>query len=231
MELVTPRLRLARAEDPALVVRYVTDNREHLAPWEPTRDDAYFTTEFWEDTLRAYARDEAQGRHVRLHLYEGVQTLRGDAQRTPPVPLASEGGLTLPSVHVPGTSNAADREPPSLARGVGGSSGAERIIGTANLNNIVRGAFHSAHLGFSLHHERQGHGLMKEALDALIAWAFSPEGLHLHRIEANYQPHNGRSAALLDRLGFRQQGFALDYLFLAGAWRDHVMTALINEKW
>ena len=107
----------------------------------------------------------------------------------------------------------------------------ERVIGAVNLNNVVRGFFHSAYLGFSLDHAAEGQGKMHEALVAVVAHAFSKDGLHLHRIEANHQPHNARSAALLGRLGFERQGFAKDYLFINGAWRDHVMTALINREW
>ena len=72
---------------------------------------------------------------------------------------------------------------------------------------------------------------MREALEAVVAHAFSKHGMHLHRIEANHQPHNARSAAVLARLGFERQGFAKDYLFINGEWRDHVMTALINRAW
>lgn len=104
-----------------------------------------------------------------------------------------------------------------------------RVIGTIGLANIVRGAFHCAHLGFGLDREREGAGYMREALEAVIAHAFGP--MNLHRIEANHQPQNLRSAALLRRLGFVPTGYARDYLHIAGAWRDHVQTALINPDW
>ena len=104
-----------------------------------------------------------------------------------------------------------------------------RIVGTIGLSNIVRGAFHCAHLGFGLDGALEGGGYMREALEAVIAHAFGP--MNLHRIEANHQPHNLRSAALLRRLGFVPTGYARDYLHIAGAWRDHVQTALINPSW
>lgn len=109
------------------------------------------------------------------------------------------------------------------------TSGAIRVVGAIGLSNIVRGAFHCAHLGFSLDHALEGRGLMREALQATIAHAFGP--LNLHRIEANHQPQNLRSAGLLRRLGFVPTGYARDYLLIAGAWRDHVQTALINPSW
>jgi ribosomal-protein-alanine N-acetyltransferase len=104
-----------------------------------------------------------------------------------------------------------------------------RIVGTVGLSNIVRGAFHCAHLGFGLDASLEGRGLMREALEAVIAQAFGP--MNLHRLEANHQPHNLRSAGLLRRLGFAPTGFARDYLLIAGTWRDHVQTALLNPRW
>jgi len=42
------------------------------------------------------------------------------------------------------------------------------------------------------------------------------------------RPENGRSVALLQRLGFEDEGLAREYLFINGAWRDHRMFALRN---
>lgn len=105
----------------------------------------------------------------------------------------------------------------------------ERVIGHAHLSNLVRGAFQACHLGFGIDREREGHGLMREALTEVLDWAFGP--LALHRIEANHRPENTRSAGLLKRLGFVPQGYARDYLYIDGAWRDHVLTALTNHAW
>lgn len=104
--------------------------------------------------------------------------------------------------------------------------GAE-VIGACNLTDIVWGAFQSSHLGYSLDSKRQDQGLMTEALRLLIAYAF--EEIKLHRIEANYMPTNERSAKVLRRLGFDINGYARDYLFLDGAWRDHVLTSLTSR--
>jgi ribosomal-protein-alanine N-acetyltransferase len=67
---------------------------------------------------------------------------------------------------------------------------------------------------------------MAEALRAANAFVFG--SMRLHRIMANYRPENERSARLLERLGFEREGLARDYLFIDGAWRDHVLTALVN---
>jgi ribosomal-protein-alanine N-acetyltransferase len=102
-----------------------------------------------------------------------------------------------------------------------------RLVGNIHFSQVVRGAFHNALLGYSLDATCEGLGLMHEALAAGIAVVFSP-ALNLHRIQANVRPDNTRSLALLQRLGFVHEGMAREYLFIDGAWRDHVMTARRN---
>jgi [ribosomal protein S5]-alanine N-acetyltransferase len=103
-----------------------------------------------------------------------------------------------------------------------------RILGEVNLTGIRRGIFDNAYLGYNLDREAVGKSLMFEALTAVIPFAFAPEGLALHRLSAAYRPTNERSGALLRRLGFTVEGYARDYLFIDGAWRDHILTALIR---
>lgn len=100
------------------------------------------------------------------------------------------------------------------------------MIGECNFSNIVLGAFHACHLGYSLALQAQGQGLMTEALGRAIAYVF--EDLQLHRIMANYRPENARSARVLAALGFEREGFARAYLKINGQWADHVLTSLIN---
>ena len=54
---------------------------------------------------------------------------------------------------------------------------------------------------------------------------------HLHRISANYLPHNTRSAGVLKRLGFTVDGYARDYLRIDGRWQDHILTSLVDPDW
>lgn len=100
------------------------------------------------------------------------------------------------------------------------------VCGTVSLTQISRGAFQACYLGFGLATSMVGQGLMYEALVPVIALAF--DQLALHRIMANHLPENLRSARLLRRLGFVVDGYARDYLFIAGSWRDHVLTSLTN---
>ncbi|MEM9802213.1 MAG: GNAT family N-acetyltransferase [Planctomycetota bacterium] len=102
------------------------------------------------------------------------------------------------------------------------------VIGVINLSQIVRGAFQAGVLGYSLDRSAEGQGLMSEGLSALVEHAFDTMGLH--RIMAAYRPENERSAAVLERLGFEKEGYAKNYLFIDGAWRDHVLTALTRPE-
>jgi ribosomal-protein-alanine N-acetyltransferase len=105
---------------------------------------------------------------------------------------------------------------------------ASRVIGRINYTQIARGPFQSCMLGYAIDAQLQSRGLMHEALAATIAYVF--DVMRLHRIQANYVPDNVRSGRLLQRLGFRKEGLAAKYLYINGAWRDHVLTALVNPR-
>lgn len=102
------------------------------------------------------------------------------------------------------------------------------LLGYLNFNEIVRGVFQACYMGYALAESAQGRGYMTEAARAGIEFIFDQAGLH--RVMANYMPANVRSAAVLQRLGFTIEGAARDYLFLAGAWQDHVLTSLTNPN-
>ena len=102
------------------------------------------------------------------------------------------------------------------------------ILGQVNLNNVVRGAFQAAHLGYHLGRDCEGRGLMQQSLSLVIDYAFTE--FRLHRLMAGYVVGNARSAKVLARLNFRVEGIAKSYLFIDGAWRDHVLTALTDPS-
>ena len=105
----------------------------------------------------------------------------------------------------------------------------EYIVGNVNFDNFVRGAGQFCFLGYNLAEAQQGKGYMSEAVRVAIQYVF--EELNLHRVMANYMPHNQRSGNLLKRLGFVVEGYARDYLFINGRWEDHIQTSLINRNW
>lgn len=103
------------------------------------------------------------------------------------------------------------------------------VLGRTGLSRIERGGFHACNLGYALRQSAQGKGLMHEALTAVLGHAFAVMGLH--RVEANYMPHNERSGRVLEKLGFVKEGLAHEYLHINGKWQDHVLTALTNSQW
>ncbi|WP_371618729.1 GNAT family N-acetyltransferase [Streptomyces sp. NBC_00454] len=103
------------------------------------------------------------------------------------------------------------------------------IAGFVNINNIVRGAFQCGALGYGAFAHAAGRGLLGEALDLVLGHAFAADGLGLHRLEANIQPGNTASIALVRGRGFRLEGLSADFLHVDGAWRDHERWAITAE--
>ena len=105
----------------------------------------------------------------------------------------------------------------------------EKVRGTISFNSILRRAAHYCTLGYGIDEEIMNQGLMTEALEASIKYVF--EEMNLHRIMANYIPTNESSARVLRKLGFVVEGYARDYLFLNGEWKDHILTSIVNPQW
>jgi ribosomal-protein-alanine N-acetyltransferase len=103
------------------------------------------------------------------------------------------------------------------------------LAGVINISEIVRDGFPSGYLGYYAFEPHAGRGYMRAGLAEVLRMAFRRYGLH--RVEANIQPGNARSIALVRDLGFRREGFSPRYLKLAGRWRDHERWALTIEDW
>lgn len=103
------------------------------------------------------------------------------------------------------------------------------IVAVFTLSQIFRGAFQNAYLGFHAFVPFAGRGWTTAGMRAMLEHTFGPLGLH--RVEANVQPDNVRSRALVERVGFRHEGFSPRYLHIAGAWRDHERYAMTAEDW
>jgi [ribosomal protein S5]-alanine N-acetyltransferase len=104
-----------------------------------------------------------------------------------------------------------------------------KLVGFVNINSIVRGSFQSGYLGYAGFASHSGRGLMTAGVHAVVDLAFNTLGLH--RLEANIQPANVRSRALVQRLGFRREGFSPLYLMVDGEWRDHERWAALADTW
>jgi len=106
---------------------------------------------------------------------------------------------------------------------------ADELAGVVNINEIVRGLFQSGYLSYYGFAPHSGQGYMTEGIRAVISKAF--RSLGLHRLEANIQPGNANSRQIVQRLGFRLEGFSPRYLKIAGKWRDHERWAITVEDW
>jgi ribosomal-protein-alanine N-acetyltransferase len=102
------------------------------------------------------------------------------------------------------------------------------FIGKIALSGIMRGAMYGAYLGYWMAEDAQGQGYVTEALRAVLDFAFGPAGLH--RVQAAIMPRNTRSLHVIEKLGFRREGYAERYLQIAGKWEDHVLFARTREE-
>jgi ribosomal-protein-alanine N-acetyltransferase len=103
----------------------------------------------------------------------------------------------------------------------------DEVTGTFVLSQIFYGPLCSAYLGYWATLAYAGQGYMTEGMDGVLRYAFKV--LKLHRVEANVQPGNTGSIALLERSGFRREGFSPRYLKVGGRWRDHERWAILAE--
>ncbi len=76
---------------------------------------------------------------------------------------------------------------------------------------------------------RQGQGLMTEGIRLALGFAFGAAGLH--RVQAAIMPRNQASLRVVEKVGFRREGFAQRYLQIAGKWEDHLLFAITQEEW
>jgi [ribosomal protein S5]-alanine N-acetyltransferase len=104
-----------------------------------------------------------------------------------------------------------------------------RLAGMFSISEIVRRAFQSAYVGYGGVAGLEGQGYMTEGMGLVLDRAFGPLGLH--RLEANIQPGNTASIALVRRCGFVREGFSEKYLKIRGEWRDHERWAIRAELW
>ena len=102
------------------------------------------------------------------------------------------------------------------------------IAGVINLSVITRGALDSAYLSYYVAAPYAGKGFMALGLLSVIDKVFHE--LRLHRLEANIQPDNFRSKSLVNRCGFKYEGFSPKLIKVNGQWRDHERWALLNPN-
>jgi [ribosomal protein S5]-alanine N-acetyltransferase len=103
----------------------------------------------------------------------------------------------------------------------------DELLGGITLGGVRRGVSQSGTLGYWMGAPHAGKGRMTRAVAATVEFALTR--LRLHRIEAACIPENAPSIALLERNGFRREGYARGFLRINGAWRDHLMFGLLES--
>jgi ribosomal-protein-alanine N-acetyltransferase len=105
----------------------------------------------------------------------------------------------------------------------------DRVVGRMTLNDIVRGPFLNAHLGYWIDSEYLGRGLTTKAVREVCGMADQEVGLH--RVAAATLLHNEASQSVLRKCGFELVGTAPRYLEIDGRWQDHRLFQLIlNDR-
>jgi len=86
-----------------------------------------------------------------------------------------------------------------------------------------------AELGCTLHKDFQGNGYATEALSRMVDFLFHT--LNKHRLVASIDPRNIASIRLIERLGFRKEGYFKESYYLRGQWTDDVIYAMLRKEW
>ncbi|KEO53940.1 GNAT family N-acetyltransferase [Thioclava indica] len=97
----------------------------------------------------------------------------------------------------------------------------QRFLGALTLDNIRRGPAQAGTLGYWVGQRHARQGYMREAIEAVVHYAFTT--LDLSRIEAACLPENAASRGVLEKSGFKYEGVAQSYLQINGRWRNHVL--------
>ena len=105
----------------------------------------------------------------------------------------------------------------------------QRLLGAITLDNIRRGPVQAGTLGYWIGAPFARRGYMREAVQAMVHFAFA--SLDLSRVEAACLPENVASRGVLEKSGFKYEGVAQSYLQINGRWRNHVLYAnLRNDR-
>jgi len=103
-----------------------------------------------------------------------------------------------------------------------------RLAGQVTVSNVVRGAFDSASVGYWVDERVAGRGVAPTALALVVDHCF--RGVGLHRVEADVRPENAASLRVVRKLGFVEEGVHRRFLFIDGAWRDHLCFSVVREE-
>ncbi|MBN1683153.1 GNAT family N-acetyltransferase [Candidatus Bathyarchaeota archaeon] len=102
----------------------------------------------------------------------------------------------------------------------------EKLIGECylSLTDLME-----ADLGFCIHRDYWGRGIATEITGILLKFGFRE--LNLHRIIATCDPRNQASINILEKNGFRREGYFKEHKLMRGNWRDSLFYAILDKEW
>lgn len=166
--------------------------------------------------LRALVPDDAPALHA---IFSDVEVVR--YWSAPPLPDLAAAAALQASIE------ALARAGTLLQWGIV-RAGEDRVLGTCTLAEIDL-AHRRASVGFALARAAWGQGIAREAVRALVGFAFGELGLH--RLGADADPRNRASLRLLEALGFAREGLQRECYFVMDEWQDAVMFGLLRSEW
>ena len=102
------------------------------------------------------------------------------------------------------------------------------LVGQLNVSAITHGSLSSAQMGYWVAQRVAGRGVTPTAVALATDYCFAR--LRVHRMEICIRPENAASLRVVEKLGFRHEGFRERYIHINGAWRDHVCYAVTVEE-
>ena len=102
-----------------------------------------------------------------------------------------------------------------------------QLAGQVTISGIVRGALDGGNVGYWVDGRLAGRGITPVAVALAVDHCF--DAARLHRVQADVRPENAASLRVVEKLGFRQEGLRERYLWIDGAWRDHLSFALVRD--
>lgn len=102
-----------------------------------------------------------------------------------------------------------------------------KLVGQVSVANITRGSAHTGAIGYWIDQAHAGRGITPTAVALVADHCFG--AAQLHRVEINVRPENTASIRVVRKLAFREEGVRRGFLYVAGAYRDHLAFALLRD--
>jgi ribosomal-protein-alanine N-acetyltransferase len=91
----------------------------------------------------------------------------------------------------------------------------------------IKPEHHRAEIGYMLHPEYNGKGIITEAVQEVVKYGFNE--MKLHSIEAVIDPENQGSEKVLQKCGFIKEAHFKENEFFEGRYLDSVIYSILNK--